>query len=189
MTRGRPQKFKNPSRRMVTASSLTFEILGSLGYDYSDVFEEGRKAIYRKWMSKEIPPHIGMFKLSRMDLLILEIEEEIADLQKIASLLKETRDAQAALLTFPEGDRERQIVFGELATKYLSLDEIRGYHLAFIRRIERGESGAAVVKSLLSDIEKRCNGTSGIIKEIRKERDSVYRENLVWNFLVEAVKE
>jgi len=187
--RGKHKDLKQPARRMVTASLLDFEILSSLGYDYSEVFEEGRKAIFKKWLSNHVPPHIGMFKISRMDLLIQDIEEDIADLQKVVSLLKETRDAQVALLKLPEGDRERQIVFGELAGKHLTKDEITAYHQAFSRRIERGDSGSAVVKSLLQDIETRCNGSGGIIKEIRKGTDSVYRENLVWNYLVEAVKE
>ena len=187
--RGKHKDLKQPARRMVTASLLDFEILSSLGYDYSEVFEEGRKAIFKKWLSNHVPPHIGLFKLSRMDLLILDLGEEIETLQEVKSMLEAVRKAQADLLTFPEGDRERQIVFGELAGKHLTKDEITAYHQAFSRRIERGDSGAAVVKSLLQDIETRCNGSGGIIKEIRKGTDSIYRENLVWSFLVEAVKE
>ena len=186
--RGKHKDLKQPARRMVTASLLDFEILSSLGYDYSEVFEEGRKAIFKKWLSNQVPPHIGLFKLSRMDLLIMDLEEEIESLQEVKTLLEQVRKVQADLLTFPEGDRERQIVFGELAGKHLTKDEITAYHQAFSRRVERGDSGAAVVKSLLQDIESRCNGSGGIVKEIRKG-DSIYRQNLVWSFLVDAVKE
>jgi len=187
--RGKHKDVKQPTRRMITASLLDLEILSSLGYDYSEVFEEGRKAIFKKWLSSQVPPHIGLFKLSRMDLLILDLGEEIETLQEVKSMLEAVRKAQADLLTFPEGDRERQIVFAELAAKHLTKEEISAYYQAFSRRIERGDSGSAVVKSLLQDIETRCNGSGGIIKEIRKGTDSVYRENLVWSYLVEAVKE
>ncbi len=188
MRRGRPSKFRDPARRPVTAEKLTFEILSSLGYDYSEVFEEGRRAILKHQLVDTIYPNrVGMFKISRMDILIQDLDNEIEALTEIKKLLEDTRAAQTDLLTFPEGERERQIIFGELASKHLAEGEIRGYYDAFCKRIDRGETGQAIVKSVLDDLESRCNGSGEILADIKKE-DSIYRENLVWNFLSEAVK-
>lgn len=188
MTRGRPPKFTHPERRMVTAESLSFDILASLGYDYSEVFEEGRRAIIRSHLKGMYPGRVGLFKISKMDLLIEDITQEIDDLTEIRTLLEQTRENQANLMTLPEGLREQQIVFGELADNHLTREEVSGYFTAFSRRIERGESGYPVAKSVLKDIASRANGSGGIIKEIQEDMTPLYQENLVWNYLTESTK-
>lgn len=183
--RGRPRKYKKTVRRNISASNDTFDLLSSLGIDYSDVFERGKKAILDELFR---PLGVGITTLKRLDILIAEEEEAIENHQKRKSALEEIRTTQSNLLEIPEGDRERQILFKEIAFKHLEPGEIRGYLKAYNAKYEQGENAENIITAIISDIQRRSNGSGKNLKHLFDDRPPSYREALVHNFLVEAVK-
>ncbi len=186
MSRGRPAKTKNPTRRVVQADASIFAICQSLGWEYSDIFMEGYRVMLIRLLTArqagQLP--IGILPITKMDIVLEDLDEEIRMLQDTKEILEMVRTQQAKLVTFPKKDRERMIVFQELAEKYLTDNEIKEYHRIMAARIHRGEPGIAAVTSLLEDLEKRANGSGAIIMEIKK-KDAIWKENMVWNFLIQ----
>ncbi len=181
MSRGRPAKYKDPIRRYVTADKLTFAIIDGLGYDYSTVFDIGVKECVARQLKTIYPGSVGLFRLTRMDAYIMELEEERDSLTEIIERLKATREEQSALLTLNDTAREQQRVFEQLAEEKLSGDEITAYHKTMQRRVLSGTSAGKVADHVITDIRTRT-GPNDILDIIEKS-DRKYRENLVWTFL------
>lgn len=184
MAQGRHKRFRNSIRRLVSAEREVFEIIDTIGWDYSEVFEEGYRSLLNRYSRSrtdgETP--IGMFRIAHFDLILEDLDQKIKQFQETRTIIHTAYQVQLTSTTVPEGKRELSNIFRDLADKALVVEDVTGYFNAAKARVSSGRSLDPVVKSVLKDI-RTANGEHAAITEIEDCSDRAFRENLVWDWL------
>lgn len=184
MSKGKHKRFRNPIRRLVQAEREVFEIIDTIGWDTSEVFEVGYNSLLERYSRSrsdgETP--IGMFRIAHFDLILQDLDQKIELLGKTRAIIKTAYDVQLTSTTVPEGKRELSNMFRDLADKTLPKEDLNGYFNAAKARVSTGRSLAPVVNLILEEIKKTA-GENAIIGEIEQCNDRAFRENLVWDWL------
>lgn len=184
MSKGKHKRFRNPIRRLVQAEREVFEIIDTIGWDTSEVFEVGYNSLLERYSRSrsdgETP--IGMFRIAHFDLILQDLDQKIELLGKTRAIIKTAYDVQLTSTTVPEGKRELSNMFRDLADKTLPKEDLNGYFNAANARVSTGRSLAPVVNLILEEIKKTA-GENAIIGEIEQCNDRAFRENLVWDWL------
>lgn len=182
--KGKHKKYFNPTRRLVQAERGIFEIIDMIGWDYSEVFEEGYRTLIDRYVQKregtETP--IGLFRLSHFDLILTDLKEKIDEYTKLHEVLSTMYQLQLSTTHVPEGKRELSNMFRDLADRTLPIDDLPGYFSAAKARVSSGKSLTPIVTSILDEI-KKADGENAIVGELEQCEDRAFRENLIWDYL------
>lgn len=184
MVKGKHKRFQNPKRRLVQADQVVFEIIDMIGWDYSEVFEEGYWTLLERYSRSRTEGEntIGMFRISYFDLILEDLDRKIKQFQEMYNVISTAYKVQLTSTTVPEGKRELSNMFRDLADKALAGEDVTGYFNAAKARVSSGRSLDPVVKLIIEEIRK-SNGEHAILGELEQCKDRAFRENLVWDWL------
>lgn len=190
MSSGKHKGYRNPIRRLVQAEREVFEIIDTIGWDYSEVFEEGYRTLLSRYSRSRTDGEnpIGMFRIAHFDLILEDLDQKIKQFQELRTIIHTAYHVQLTSTTVPEGKRELSNMFRDLADRTIPEDVIPGYFNAAKARVSTGKSLTPVVESIFNDI-KKTDGENAIIGEIEHCGDRAFRENLVWDWLKNRMPE
>lgn len=188
-----PSRWKEPIRRNVTCDRRIFEIVLVMGWSFGEVFYEGYQSFLSKLM-KEGSNKLGMAisKAARLDIIIDDLELEIAELEKKRDILQHLKSTYDNFEVVHMDDKQSlAILFRDVAAKFLESGEIVAYHTAYESRVEHGGSTHSIILSIYESIKSRSNGSgaSEVITTIKNQHDSMWESNMIWNTLVDLNKD